>query len=379
MATLKDTRDALINDIRALAKTAEAEGRDLTDAEVDTIEAKDAEITTLNQRIKRAEKGLELAHIAGGGSGTGATDRRGQKVQYLSTKGIAPTASKVTEVVRTKAFGVEVQPVDLFNGAPVRLDQGDVVGLSQVVSVKVVTSPVFEYARQTARNNNAAIVRPGAVKPTSDYSFTKVNGELVVIAHLSQPYGTFDSEDHPELVDAVHQELVEGLQPAVESLILNGDTGVGSTEQTGVLNTSGVQTVAFATDALTTLRKAVTALESLRLPASVFALNPADWEALELARTTSGDLELQDRPVDRAARRVWGVPVVVSTEIPVGQAIALADGSVQLVMKEGIRVEATNVNGTDFETNQVRTRVEWRAAPAVVRPLGVVLADLTAA
>lgn len=379
MATLKEQRDALIESIIAICKAAEAEGRDLTDAEMTTIEAKDAEVTALKTRIEKATKASSIMDGLRSFDAPAATDARGEKVQYLNTKGIAPTATKITEVVRTKAFGVEAQPVDLFNGAPVRLDQGDVVGLSQVIQVKPVNSPTFEFARQSGRTNRAAIVRPGAVKPTSDYAFTTVPGQLVTVAHLSQPYNTFDPEDHPEVMAAVHQELVEGLQPAVEDLILNGDTGAGSTNQTGVLNTAGVQNVAFNTDALTSLRKAVTALETLRLPASVFALNPLDWEALELARTTSGDLELQDNPVNRALRRVWGVPVVVSTEIPAGQGIALANGSVHLVYKEGMRIEATNTHSDDFATNQIRTRVEWRVAPAVTRPSGVVLVDLTAA
>lgn len=378
MATLKEERRALIDSMLAIVKAAEAEDRDLTNAEMASIEQKDTAIKALDARIVTATKAAGIVKGLQVPDAPGATNARGEKVGYLNAKGIAPTAAKITEVIRTKAFGVEAQPVDLFNGAPVRLDQGDAVGLSQVVAVKPVDSSVFEYARQTARNNRAAVVRPGAVKPTSDYAFTKVGGQLVTVAHLSQPYGTFDAEDHPEVMAAVHQELVEGLQPAVEALILNGDTGTGSTNQTGVLNTSGVQTVAYATDALTTLRKAITALETLRLQASVFALNPTDWEALELARNSGGDLELQDRPVDRALRRVWGVPVVVSTEIPVGQGIALADGSVHLVYKEGVRVEATNTHASDFETNQIRTRVEWRLAPAVTRPMGVVLASLTA-
>lgn len=376
---LKQQRDALISEVRALAKAAQDQNREFTPQEVDQIEAKDAEIKSLNERIERAQQGDQLVATLHAGPGAKGTNARGETVGYLNTKGIAPTADKLTEVVRAKAFGIEAQPVDLFNGAPVRLDQGDVVGLSQVIPTKPVTSPVFEYARQTTRNHNAAIVRPGAVKPESSYAFTKVEGQLVTIAHLSQPYGTFDGEDHPEVMNAVHQELVEGLQPAIEDLILHGDTGAGSTNQTGVLNTSGVQVVSYAGDEITTLRKAITALETLRLPASVFALNPLDWERIELARTSAGDLELQDNPVNRAQRRVWGVPVVVSTEIPAGQGIALADGSVHLVYKEGMRVEASTTHADDFARNQLRTRVEWRLAPAVTRPMGVVKVALASA
>jgi HK97 family phage major capsid protein len=89
--------------------------------------------------------------------------------------------------------------------------------------------------------------------------------------------------------------------------------------------------------------------------------------------------------VDRAARKLWGLPVAVSSALSDGTGY-LADftGSTRLWQREAVIVDwseavyDTVATATDFQRNLVRFRAEGRFGFAVTRPLGVVEMDTAA-
>lgn len=111
-------------------------------------------------------------------------------------------------------------------------------------------TPEFAYLRQTARENEAAVVSEGAVKPTSTYSVERVEDKLDVIAHLSEGVPRFWLIDSAGLESFLTNELEYGLQVAIEAKVIADVNG-----------TSGVQTVDYSTSVLQTLRKTITKLE----------------------------------------------------------------------------------------------------------------------
>jgi hypothetical protein len=80
-------------------------------------------------------------------------------------------------------------------------------------------------------------------------------------------------------------EMTFDLQLAVEAKAL-----------TDINATSGIQTQAYATSVLTTLRKGLTTLET----AGSLALHPMDWNDVELARASSNVVEHLSLPYDPA-------------------------------------------------------------------------------
>ncbi|KQQ98425.1 hypothetical protein ASF72_18455 [Arthrobacter sp. Leaf141] len=121
------------------------------------------------------------------------------------------------------------------------------------------TGNSFSFLRQTVRTNNAAPVADGTLKPTSVYSLAEVEDRVRVIAHLSEPVPERYFADHANLQDFLRTEMEAGLYSALENQVIHGD-GTGE-NLTGLLNTSGIIVQAFATDALTSIRKAMTSLE----------------------------------------------------------------------------------------------------------------------
>lgn len=233
-------------------------------------------------------------------------------------------------------------------------------------------TPTWEYLRQVAHTSNAAIVKPGEEKPVTEPQIEKVRGELHVVAHVTPAIDKYLLLDYDQLASFIGGQLLYGLGRKVEGYVIGGTEADGIV---GLLNTSGIQSQAFAVDAVTTLRQALTMLEVLGHEPGAFILNPLDWAAIETARATSGSFDLGG-PVDRAARKLWGVQVVPSTGVPQGTGLAL-DLSAATVDKDtqGATVEWSE--GRHFTTNGIVARVEGRFGLSVTRPDGIIKVDLT--
>ena len=108
-------------------------------------------------------------------------------------------------------------------------------------------------------------------------------------------------------------------------------------------------------------------------------MNPLDFEGIELALSTVNAVEHMSLPFDAAARRLWGVPLVITNAVTAGVSYALATGAVGLnVDTLGVQVAWSETsNSDDWSKNLIRSRVEGRFATLVFAPLGVVVGDLT--
>lgn len=247
-----------------------------------------------------------------------------------------------------------------------------------VVELQATATPTFKFLRQASRTNRAAVVAKGAVKPQSDYGIDTVARELQIIAHLSDGIAEYDLSDVADLTTFLQAELEYGLRLAVESELFNGTGAAG--ELHGLAGESGVQLQPFVSDILTTTRKALTAIESLGYTGGVFVVSPTVLEEIDLAVTGgSGEFQNVRAPFNRAEYRLWGVPIVPSTQLPAGAAYLLGAESVLVYSDPGaaIRVQWDRVND-DFTRNQIRARVEGRFEVAVTRPEAIVRLATTA-
>ena len=378
---------------RTRLKAALARVAELKEVKGDFTEEQIAEVNELGERIKsiRAEiasndAGQEtlkaIAAQPNEGNGDDLDDDApaagGMKAgSVLSLKGNAGLARKIATGMLTPS-GVggrkALTPAGESVGA-VHVALGKrAAGLLDLIPVIANSPSRFEYIRQTLREMNAAPVAPGTTKPTSRFAFDPVKGDLTVVAHLSDPVDQYLLQDLDGLEQFVRSELIYGLVIALESQLLSGDgTGVNFE---GILATEGIRNQSFAVDQITTTRKAITQLESEGLEPTGFCFSPTDWETIELTRTDgSGQLEMTNSPVDRAARRLHGVPVAVSAGLADGQGVLLSRDSVALRTDAGIAVRWSENVSDDFSKNQIRARAELRAAPQISRPDGVVMIE----
>jgi HK97 family phage major capsid protein len=272
-------------------------------------------------------------------------------VKALSTGGI--DVPQVVESVVTK-------PVE-----PARV-------LDLLINRRPLEGNEFEYLRQTVRTNNAAPVADGGTKPTSVYTFEDESDRARVFAHLSEAIPLRYLADHDELANVLQTQMAEDLFLAIEEDALIGD-GTGE-HFTGLATVAGVQAQAYATDVLTTLRKARTKLTTSGETPTAWVLNHADLEAIDLTREDGATGGFMDGIEDK----IFGnLPRIGSSVVPAGVAYLGDWNQARLYVREGGRLDA-DVSGTLFEKNQVKLRYEGRFGFAVLRPNAFVEIDLTA-
>jgi len=216
------------------------------------------------------------------------------------------------------------------------------------------------YIRQSLRTTAATAVARHAAKPESTYELTRIVDEPRTIAHLSEPVAVQDLEDNAALNQFLTAELLLGLRLGLDAQIVNGD-GLGA-------NMDGLFTLitelqAFDTDASTSARKAITTLEDRDVAPNAFLMAPSDWEAIDLSVSAAA---VDQSPIDRAERRLWSVPVVISPAVTPGIALLGDFSGARIASRSEARLDfATSGDrgdGTDlFAANEVRARAELRA------------------
>ena len=177
--------------------------------------------------------------------------------------------------------------------------------------------------------------------------------------------------------------MAEGVLDALEAQIVSG-SGTGENMR-GILNTAGTTAVPFATDAVTTLRSAITALQLKGENPNGWVMHPADAQAVDLTRWgTSGGL-LTDGyatgapPGDPTSNNIFGsvTPRVVSPSIPQGTALLADWNQARLYQREGVRVDIDLSGAELFDKNLAKMRGEGRFGFAVLRPQAFAVVDLT--
>ncbi|HJC29578.1 MAG TPA: phage major capsid protein [Candidatus Dietzia intestinigallinarum] len=381
---IKQEREALIKSSMELIEKVEKRGNGFTPAERSELERAEKRLGEIKQQQERADEDQALlAQFKGAGS---SLDPSGSHSAGSLAVGPAQIKSVARELSSRLVTEVDGQKALIAGGtATATVIARDVAGqpqlptsLLETIAVVGLDSPVYRYLRQTTRANNADVVAPGALKPTSSVGLTPVEDHLRVVAHLSEGLNKYDLLDTRNLQAFVQNELHWGLMTRVEQLVLAGD-GEGE-NPTGILAQSGIQTQAFDSDILTTIRKAITATESLGYQPSVIALSPADWEAVELSRTSgSGEFVLDASPVDRAARRLYGIQVVVTTALEPGTAVVGDFREVTLFTdRRGVTAEWNGQGQEDFAKNLIRLRTEGRFGVGVGQPQAIVKVDTAA-
>ncbi|MBB1057557.1 phage major capsid protein [Dietzia sp. B19] len=388
---VKQERDALIKSALETIERAEKRGG-FTDVERADLKAKEKEITELNEHLEKAAEDQAIFSGLGGGSfvpdhsgkggaggglpvGNGAPLAVGGLSLKNSVERLADRLVETRGGAKALVSGQATATVVAQNPANLPQVPNSVL---QLIRVTGLTSPVYRYLVQTARDLQAEAVPVGAVKPTSTVGLVSREDRLRVVATISDGIDKFVLQDTAAVQSLVQSELVYGIYSEVERLVLNG-SGEGE-EFLGMLGHSGIQTQAFETDLLTTLRRSITKIESLGYTPNAIVLSPADWETAEMTVTSgSGEYVLGASPVDRAARRLWGVQVTTSTAVAPGTGV-VADLSQASLFTDsrGVTAEWNGQAKESFERNEVILRTEGRFGFGLGQPQAVVKVDTAA-
>lgn len=244
--------------------------------------------------------------------------------------------------------------------------------IRSLVNVGRTDSNLVEYARQTARTNNAAVVAENTLKAESNYAWAKADAPVRFIAHWV-PISRATLEDASALQTELDSELRYGLDIAEDEELLNGD-GTGE-HLDGLRANATAYAAPFAIDNETpidTLRLALLQLELQDYAGDGFILNPTEWARIELTKDNNGQYVFAN-VLQLAGPTLWGRSVVSTTAMDAGD-FQVGEYGVAATIYDRMDAEVlfSTEDRDNFVKNMITARAEKRLAFAVKRPAALV-------
>lgn len=326
----------------------------------------------VGDRIPDTVKGLNSGqvHIAGGMKSLVATGVRTDtdganilvKPQDLGMVPglpfIAPKLRQLVSHATTSTDRVEYAQQVEFGGAGTT---------NAAKAVKEATSSADQKANVTTGVLEDA---PGSgKKPESGIAFRKANADVITVAHW-MPVTKRALSDAGQIRGIIDAFLSRGIDVELDRLILKGNAAapVGEEEWNGILNTSGVQAQAWATDLPTTIRKAISLATAKGAQVSAVLMSPEADETLDLMKDTTGRYFSQG-PFGSGPSTIWGRPRVVVEALSAENKFILGDMSQCMLWdREQTSITATDAHADFFTRNLVAILAEARAAFGIFNP-----------
>lgn len=306
---------------------------------------------------------------------------KGTPIQ-IEARGVASKKSSM------RAIKAPLNTIDNGDTTPTRLPGIEDVTyrkpntLLDLITVGTTDAPWLQYRQLISVTNNAAIVPEAQtnntaanLKPISDLDTRTADAKAHTYADGIEATQQ-ELNDDGALASLINGILTQNLRDEIERVILAGDDA--NDEPNGILNTTGVLQQAFATDVITTVRKAKTLLlETSNTTPQAILLNPEDDEALDLLKDLEGRY-YSGGPFTAGPTNLWAVPRVTSAAIPVGQAIMGDFRAFQFLIYEALSILAFNQHKDYAQRNLVYVRAELRGLQLFRQPAKLAVLDLTA-
>jgi HK97 family phage major capsid protein len=213
-----------------------------------------------------------------------------------------------------------------------------------------------------------------------DYPVKDIGGYIEVSENLMA--------DYEAIISLINVRVPYKVERVTDYQLLNG-SGSGA-DLTGLLNASGLQTQAKGADtAVDAIFKAKTLVENVPNATQANAgggynpdhiiVNPVDWQNIRLLKDANSQY-YGGGPFTGAygngagysnVEMLWGLPCVRTTAIAAGTALVGAFGEcAQWFQRQGLVIEMTNSNGTNFINRIVTIRAAERLALTIDQPNG---------
>jgi len=251
--------------------------------------------------------------------------------------------------------------------------------VESIIPSGTTSNTTIRYIKETSYTQAATKVAEEGLKPEASFALEEVDAGVKKIAVIGRVTEEM-FQDYGEMEAYVNNRLTYMVQSKVDNDLLNGDGS--SNVLRGLLNIAGIQTEAAPESAspVDAIMHAITKVRTIGFfEPDYIILHPNDWRDFQLSTDKNGQY-LGGGPFTgsygqggfSAPTMFWGKPVVWTTAIAEGTALVGAFRmATQAWNKEGLRLDSTNSDASDFQYNRICLRAERRLALAVYRPLGL--------
>src|SRR6267142_1861085 len=297
--------------------------------------------------------------------------------------------------VEAKSLGAQFVSSDVYKKGALAVDNNlKLEGVSMIT--KAFNDGTYDGTQNVSNFNGTAgpfyypdMVLEAGTKPTMTVeTFQRVNEPVTKVAQI---YKMTDEMmlDASQVKSWIDARLLYGLNRKVQDQLLNGN---GTLPQLRGLNLrSGFETTVVSASLggdsgawATAILAQITAIRNVGFTEpNAILVNPLDWAVIQDLKDANGQYP-NGGPWGRSygnnapnVTSFWGLPLVATLSQPQGTALVGNFSDAHVWNRQGVTVEMTNSDGTDFQNDIVTVRAERRLGLALYRPLSFGKVTLT--
>lgn len=281
------------------------------------------------------------------------------------------TFSATTESINgTSGANIQVVP-----GIPGLLNQQPLY-IADLFAQGATGADTIRYIQEQTYTNAATRVAEGAAKPEATLDVGIVNATVEKTAVWLKVTDEMLS-DFQQMQSFINNRLGYMVQALEDVQLLSGS---GSSQIKGVLNFTGLQTIAAAGAPIDKIGSAIEYVRGANgsgfAQPDAIVMHPLDWLNIKLSKDSNGQY-LFGGPAYAPygvggysnVAMMWGLPVVATTSMTRGTALVGAFRNAgQIWRRAGLAIDSTNSDNDDFQKNLITIRAEQRMALTIYQP-----------
>ena len=266
-------------------------------------------------------------------------------------------------------------PVNLTGAQPkdynfdVVMIPGQMINVSDLVGSVNISGGTYTYVREGVGEGAIATQTEGSNKAQRDYDFTMVDVNTDFIAGFAR-YSKKMANNLPFLTSFIPKALRRDYFIA-ENAAFYAVLAAAATDSPQIITGS---------NKVEMLVKDIALQQGLNYTVNAVVVTPADFYSILLTEKSTGAGYGLPGVVtfDNGQLRINGIPVYQATWMAANKYFVGDWSRVTKVITEGLSLEFSEHEGTNFVANNITARIESQTALAVEQPAAILLGDFTA-
>lgn len=358
---------------------------------IDALEVKmtEANKTQFATELKAATEAMEAKFAADLKAVQDHADKLDVKLQEKSAatsnedtlvKSIKENFDNISNVrkgnaVQVKAVGNMTLPVNLTGDAPrdynlnVVMTPGQLLNVSDLVGSVNIAGGTYTYPRETGGEGSISAQTEGSSKTQKDYDITMVDLATNFIAGFTR-YSKKMANNLPFLTSFIPDALRRDYAIA-ENSIFNAVLAAAATASTQIIT---------GKNKIEMLLNEIATQEGLNYQVNGIIVRPADyWDILKTEKSTGAGYGLPGIvTLENGQLRINGIPLYRANWLAANKYYVGDWTRVNKIVTEGLSLEFSETEGTNFVNNNITARIESQVGLAVEQPAAIIYGDFTA-
>ena len=358
---------------------------------IDALEVKmtEANKTQFATELKAATEAMEAKFAADLKAVQDHADKLDVKLQEKSAatsnedtlvKSIKENFDNISNVrkgnaVQVKAVGNMTLPVNLTGDAPrdynlnVVMTPGQLLNVSDLVGSVNIAGGTYTYPRETGGEGSISAQTEGSSKSQKDYDITMVDLATNFIAGFTR-YSKKMANNLPFLTSFIPDALRRDYAIA-ENSIFNTVLAAAATASAQIIT---------GKNKIEMLLNEIATQEGLNYQVNGIVVRPADyWDILKTEKSTGAGYGLPGIvTLENGQLRINGIPLYRANWLAANKYYVGDWTRVNKIVTEGLSLEFSEVEGTNFVNNNITARIESQVGLAVEQPAAIIYGDFTA-